>query len=168
MRFRPDNVSPIPRYCTCNGSAFRSGCVLPLVQIREQELPTIASSARGMLIEENAEQHRRMLWRLKSAILPRLGSWVRIPSPAPDFLKKMKRLRRSFGAVFCFLGLACRAGEAWGKLREASCRGHTAAFGMGKAPNRRCTVTGTRGRLDAHPGQPPGGRRSCRRCFCAT
>src|SRR6266404_3967825 len=33
--------------------------------------------------------------------LPRLGARVRIPSPAPIFLKEIRRLERYFRAVFC-------------------------------------------------------------------
>src|SRR5260370_41020571 len=75
--------------------------------------------------------------RSRGPTLPRLGSRVRIPSPAPNFLKKISDMDRSLGIAFCFPALACSAGEAWGKLREAGCRGRTAAFGMGKAPNLR-------------------------------
>ncbi len=64
----------------------------------------------------------RIFWRTAFSILPRLGSWVRIPSPAPDFLKKISGLERSFGAAFCFPGLRAVVGEARGKQRDA-CRG---------------------------------------------
>jgi hypothetical protein len=48
------------------------------------------------------------------------------------------------------------------------------SLGSGQHPDRgpgkrasRLAAAGTGGRLDAHPGQPPRGRRSCRRCFRA-
>src|SRR3984885_11085265 len=72
--------------------------------------------------------------------LPRLGSRVRIPSPAPKFLKEISDIVRSFGAFFCFPALACRAGEAWGKLREAGCRGRTAAFGLGNCSSKHASL----------------------------
>ena len=52
-------------------------------------------------------------------------------------------LERSFRTVFCFPALASSAGEARGKLREAGCRGRTAAFGMGKAQNLRLPLLRT-------------------------
>ena len=71
----------------------------------------------------------------RSAItLPRLGSRVRIPSPAPNFLREINGLERSFGAVFCFPALVWETGEAWGKQQEACRSGRTATFGMGNAP----------------------------------
>ena len=55
--------------------------------------------------------------------LRRLGSRVRILSPAPDFLEKISDIERSFEAVFCFPALACRAGEAAGsRLQRAHSR----------------------------------------------
>ncbi len=71
----------------------------------------------------------RRVGRRRHATLPRLGSRVRIPSPAPDFLNEIIVLKRSFGAVFCFPAHRAGAGEAPGK-QPASCRGiRPAAFG---------------------------------------
>jgi hypothetical protein len=55
--------------------------------------------------------------------LPRLGSRVRIPSPAPIFLKEIRCLERSLGAVFCFLDPSAKPGEAAEsvKRRVAGC-----------------------------------------------
>ena len=61
-----------------------------------------------------------------SGTLPRLGSRVQIPSPAPGFLREIKALERSFGASFCFPALGAGAGEAPGKQQEAGCGGRTA------------------------------------------
>jgi hypothetical protein len=73
----------------------------------------------------------RRVGRRRRATLPRLGSRVRIPSPAPDFLNEIRVLKRSFGAVFCFPGLGVGIGEAPGK-QPGSCRGISpAAFGTG-------------------------------------
>jgi hypothetical protein len=67
--------------------------------------------------------------------LPRLGSGVRIPSPAPKFLKKSNRLERSFRAVFCFPARVSETGEAWGKQQEACRSGRAATFGICMASN---------------------------------
>jgi hypothetical protein len=42
------------------------------------------------------------------ATLPRLGSRVRIPSPAPIFLKEIKLLKTVCGTVFAYTGLETR------------------------------------------------------------
>ena len=70
-----------------------------------------------------------------SPTLPRLGSRVRIPSPAPNFLKEISFLERSFGAVFCFPASLCETGEAWGKQQEEDRSGRAATFGIRKASN---------------------------------
>jgi hypothetical protein len=67
--------------------------------------------------------------------LPRLGSRVRIPSPAPKFLKKSNRLERSFRAAFCFPARGSETGEAWGKQQEACRSGRAATFGICMASN---------------------------------
>jgi hypothetical protein len=50
-------------------------------------------------------------------LLPRSGSRVRIPSPAPIFFKQISELKRSFGVVFCFPVSDAKAGEAGGGSR---------------------------------------------------
>src|SRR5580704_1010845 len=57
------------------------------------------------------------------ATLPRLGSRVRIPSPAPVFLKEISDFERSFGAVGRFPAPNVRAGEAWGSTRKRNLAG---------------------------------------------
>ena len=64
-------------------------------------------------------------------LLPRLGSRVRIPSPAPDFLNEIRVLKRSLGAVFCFPAHRVGAGEAPGKQPASCCGIRPAAFGTG-------------------------------------
>ena len=68
--------------------------------------------------------------------MPRLGSRVRIPSPAPDFIKELSGLERSFGAAFCFPGLWTGVGEALGKQQGADCGGRPNALGTGLHSNR--------------------------------
>jgi hypothetical protein len=80
--------------------------------------------------------------------LPRLESRVRIPSPAPNFLKEMIGLERSFGAVFCFPDLDDETGEAWGKQQNACCSGPADASGMGMAP-KPTNSTGSGARLNS-------------------
>ena len=64
------------------------------------------------------------------ATLPRLGSRVRIPSPAPNFLKEINSLERSFGAVFRFPRPGRETGEAWGKHQKAQSGVLSITFGM--------------------------------------
>ena len=65
-----------------------------------------------------------------SATLPRLGSRVRIPSPAPNFLKEINDFERSFGPVCRFPAPDVRAGEAWGKHQKAQSSMLSTTFGM--------------------------------------
>ena len=51
--------------------------------------------------------------------LPRLGSWVRIPSPAPRFFNIDIELRATLRGRCCFPASPVKAGEAWGKRRKA-------------------------------------------------
>ena len=73
--------------------------------------------------------------------LPRLGSRVRIPSPAPDFLKKISGLERSFGAAFCFPGLWAGVGEALGKQPAAGCGGRWDAVARRELPDWAIHIT---------------------------
>ena len=100
-----------------------------------------------------------------TAILPRLGSWVQIPSPAPVFLNKFRGLERSFGAVFCFPAHRVGAGEAMGKQPASCCGIRPAAFGTGDTPisHRSAqpagSVTSTSqpiGRIALSASDPPG------------
>ena len=70
-----------------------------------------------------------------ATILPRLGSRVRIPSPAPDFSREISFLERSFRAVLCFPARASETGEAWGKQQEACRSGRAATLGICMASN---------------------------------
>jgi len=63
-----------------------------------------------------------------SATLPRLGSRVRIPSPAPGFLKEIKKLEDALRGVFCFPDIGAKIGEAGGKQRKARSSGLWVAF----------------------------------------
>ena len=67
--------------------------------------------------------------------LPRLGSRVRIPSPAPNFLDEVNGLEQFFGAFFCFPASLSEIGEAWGKQDEEGRSGRTATFGLRIASN---------------------------------
>jgi hypothetical protein len=53
--------------------------------------------------------------------LPRLGSRVRIPSPAPEILKDFREFRAAPRGRFCFPDRAIKSGEAWGKQPRAHC-----------------------------------------------
>jgi hypothetical protein len=66
--------------------------------------------------------------------LPRLGSRVRIPSPAPNFLEEINGLKRSSGAASCFPAPLVETGEAWGKEDRS---GRTATFGICRPPMSR-------------------------------
>jgi hypothetical protein len=50
-----------------------------------------------------------------------LGSRVRIPSPAPNFLNKLNGLEQPVWTVFRFLAQNTKSGEAWGKQRTPLC-----------------------------------------------
>ncbi len=67
-------------------------------------------------------------------LLPSLGSRVRIPSPAPGFLKNLSRLERSSGAAFFFPSLQAMVGEALGKPPEAGRGGRAARCGTAWTP----------------------------------
>ena len=52
--------------------------------------------------------------------MPRLGSRVRISSPAPISVRKLKRLKRSFGTAFCFRPQVRVSGKQEGSTRKRS------------------------------------------------
>src|SRR5208282_4141965 len=62
--------------------------------------------------------------------LPRLGSRVRIPSPAPKSLRDFNRLRAALRGRFCFPALGTKAGEAGGKQQKAQSSAVWVTFGM--------------------------------------
>jgi hypothetical protein len=66
----------------------------------------------------------------RSATLPRLGSRVRIPSPAPDLLKEIRCLKWPSKAISCFPAPSSKTGEgSWlSSLRAGrECANHTDA-----------------------------------------
>jgi hypothetical protein len=73
----------------------------------------LAASYRSMA-------NTRIGWRKKTMTLPRLGSWVRIPSPAPKFFTIDIELRETPRSACCFPTSPIKAGEAWGKRRKAN------------------------------------------------
>jgi hypothetical protein len=75
--------------------------------------------------------------------LPGLGSRVRITSPAPNCLSKIKCLEWSVGAVFCFPAPDTRSGETEEKYQNAQSNGLSAGFGMGSVPKPRFPVRAT-------------------------
>ena len=75
--------------------------------------------------------HRRVggiVYERDVLTLPRSGSRVRIPSPAPIFFKQISESERSFGVVFCFPASDTTAGEAGGKQTGAKRGGLLFAF----------------------------------------
>jgi hypothetical protein len=81
--------------------------------------------------------HVRIVSGCAISSLPRLGSWVRIPSPAPKFFTIDIELRATLRSARCFPTSPVEAGEAWGKRRKANAalRPRT----IGGVAMRRCT-----------------------------
>jgi hypothetical protein len=132
-----------------------------------RDLPDLERlKAEGLLQtgQENADldsalllgKRRRIPWRATTlfdaknsahATWPRLGSRVRIPSPAPNFLKEINFLERPFGAVFCFPASLSKIGEAEGKQWGEDRSGRAATFGICQAsivPSRVTPGNGAR------------------------
>jgi hypothetical protein len=78
-------------------------------------------------------------------LLPRSGSRVRIPSPAPIFFKQISESERSFGVVFCFPASDATAGEAGGSRLRRTAAGSwsssACAASSGHDPSARHAAT---------------------------
>lgn len=88
--------------------------------------------------------------------LPRLGSGVRIASPAPVFLREIKHLANALRGVFCFPGLALESGEAGGKHEEANSSVPQRAIGDPPRPCRSALFR--QSTTDSTPFVPPTSR----------
>lgn len=100
-----------------------------------------------------------VLEKSPSVFLPRLGSRVRIPSPAPDFRKEIKSLRGAFRGASCISGIAPRAP-----------RNHTATSGIRATTGRRAArdLSGSGQEPRPSVASPPGMRRAGTGCLSAT
>ena len=72
-----------------------------------------------------------------SGTLPRLGSRVRIPSPAPDFLRKIRDFQAALQGRFCFQGPFGGNSEAERKLHAESRRRRNRRFGGSNLESKR-------------------------------
>ncbi len=84
----------------------------------------------------------RTAWfRIQAAVeeynLPRLGSRVRIPSPAPDFLRKIKDFEAALWGRFCFHGPLDGNSEAEWKHHAESRRRRNRRFGGSNPESKR-------------------------------
>jgi len=70
-------------------------------------------------------------------LLPRLGSWVRIPSPAPDFITKIKDFEAALRAVFASKTPATAIWKLSGSTAQKVGGGGIAGTAVPEAPARQ-------------------------------
>jgi len=99
--------------------------------------PRFASGDERAMDGRYIDNPVKALLAMRFATLPRLGSRVRIPSPAPNFFKNINLLERPFGTILCFPAGLGEPGEAWGKRQREDRSGRMATLGTCMASNAR-------------------------------